>query len=257
MGQMSLFRPHFVFVCGPIRPNPVTLFVWSVRHDRAISAHANRHIAPDGAGTTSLREGCANMTTNRVTTTKTLAALAIVGGLLLAGCGGSDDGGTSADPDVSPNTADAAGDEATNSSAGNDDSGDNSAGDPAPPVEAAPSSGGSLLLGGEEVAMEGLLCYFQEQPRAGLGGVFTHTAQAEGTNASGEPVLLDTTRAVADDGTVEFDLTVGVGDFRDGNYVEYFGSGDPVFGDNSVSASMDVDDFESGPVALSFDLQCR
>ena len=105
--------------------------------------------------------------------------------------------------------------------------------------------------------MQPLLCYFEEQPRAGLGGIFTHSAQAQGTNAAGEAVLLDTTRAVAEDGTVEYDLSFGVGDPFGDDYTEYYDTGQEVmFGDNSVSANGDVDDFESGPVTLTFDLAC-
>jgi hypothetical protein len=197
------------------------------------------------------------MATSRATRCSTWAGIVFVGGLVLAGCGSSGDGGTSPNPDVTPNTADVVGDDTTDSSAGNDDSGGSSVGDdPVVRSDPAPSSGGGVLLDGEEVAMQRLFCFFEEQPRAGLGGVFTHSAQAEGTTASGEPLLLDTTRAVAEDGTVEFDLTVGIGDFREESYIEYFGSGDVDFGDNSISANMDVDDFGSGPVSLSVDLQC-
>ena len=105
--------------------------------------------------------------------------------------------------------------------------------------------------------MERLFCFFEEQPRAGLGGVFTHTAQAEGTNAAGEPVLLDMTRAVAEDGTVEFDLSFGVGDVFGDDHVEYGDTGQEImFGDNSVSSTGDVNDFETGLVTLTFDLPC-
>ena len=105
--------------------------------------------------------------------------------------------------------------------------------------------------------MQPLLCYFEEQQRAGLGGIFTHSAQAQGTNAAGEAVLLDTTRAVAEDGTVEYDLSFGVGDPFGDDYTEYYDTGQEVmFGDTSVSANGDMDDFESGPVTLTFDLPC-
>lgn len=198
------------------------------------------------------------------TTARTVAAILLAASLVMAGCGGDDasgdaspdadidsggsdnaDGDNSSDGDNTPEGDDTAGDD----TAGDDTAGDGDAG-PAP-------TGGSVIFGDEEIPMQRLLCYFQEQPRAGLGGVFTHSAQAEGTNAAGEAVLLDMTRAVAEDGTVEFDLSFGVGDVFAGDYVEYYDTGqEVVFGDNSVSSDGDVDDFESAPVTLTFDLPC-
>ena len=62
---------------------------------------------------------------------------------------------------------------------------------------------------------------------------------------------------VAEDGTVEFDLSFVVGDPFGDDYTEYRDTGQEVtFGDNSVSANGDVNDFESGPVTLTFDPPC-
>lgn len=171
------------------------------------------------------------------------AAALTASALLLAGCGGDDDGNTEAGSDGGSTSSDAA------SSGGDDSSSSTGA-----------SGGGVINLGGEEIAIERLLCYFEEQPRAGLGGVFTHTAQGQGVNAAGDAVLVDFSRAVAEDGTVEFDLTVDVGDFRSADFVGYRGSGDEIiFGDNSASvntALVNFDDFDAAPVNLSFDLAC-
>ncbi len=162
--------------------------------------------------------------------------------LALAGCAGGDSSDTGAEAGGGSDSVerDSSGD---SSSEGDDDG-------PSP-------SGGAVIFGGETIAMQPLRCFFQEQPRAGLGGVFTHSAQARGMNAAGEAVLLDMTRAVAEDGTVEFDLSFGVGDPFGSDYIAYYGRGQQIlFGDNSVSANGDVNDFESGPVTLTFDLPC-
>lgn len=188
-------------------------------------------------------------TARTATTIRAWAAILLAASLALAGCG-SDDSSSGGDSSKSGTEADADSDnaESDNGSGGDDSSG---GGDTGPPP-----TGGTVSFDGEEISMQPLLCYFEEQPRVGLGGVFTHTAQAQGTNAAGEAVLLDMTRAVADDGTVEYDLSFGVGDLGD-DYIEYYDTGQEVmFGETSVSASGDVDDFESGPVTLTFDLPC-
>lgn len=188
--------------------------------------------------------------TVRTGTIRAWVAILLAASLALASCGSDDDSSV----DSSESGADAGAD-SDNSEGDDSSSGDESSeGEDAAPAP----SGGKVIFGGEEISMQPLLCYFEEQPRAGLGGIFTHSAQAEGKNAAGEDVLLDMTRAVAEDGTVEFDLSFGVGDPFSGDYTEFYGTGQEVmFGDNSVSASADVDDFESGPVTLTFDLPCR
>jgi hypothetical protein len=177
------------------------------------------------------------------TTIRALAAILLTAILALASCGSDDGSGGDSSESGAEAGADSDSPEGDNSSAG-DDAG-------------SPPSGGTVNFGGEEISMQPLLCYFEEQPRAGLGGIFTHTAQAQGTNADGEAVLLDTSRAVTEDGTVEYDLSFGVGDPFSDDHTEYYDTGQEVmFGDDSVSANGDVDDFESGPVTLTFDLPC-
>ena len=117
-----------------------------------------------------------------------------------------------------------------------------------------------VVFGDEEIAMGALLCYFEEQPRAGLGGVFTHTAQAQGTNEAGADVILDLTRTRDEDGTVGDQLTVDVGDPRGEDFVGYRATGPEgmvTFGEATVAADgVEVTDFESDPVTVSFDLAC-
>ncbi len=181
-------------------------------------------------------------------------AIALIGALLLlTGCGG--DSADSSGQDSDPGT------EADDDSAGNDDSAgadDSSSGG----QDAGPSSGsaGTMILGDEEITIDQLLCYFEEQPRAGLGGVFTHTAQGSGVNSAGEPVILDMSRARGDDGVVEDDIIIDIGDYTSDDSVSLFGGGAEgtiSFGDSSVSLdAVEVSDFESGPLSLSFDMDC-
>jgi hypothetical protein len=180
-------------------------------------------------------------------TTKLWMAAPLTLGLVLAGCSGDDGDDADADVTDAPATAVAAATEVPEA-------------DPtaAPGAEAA---AGTLLLGDEEIAMAAALCWFQEQPRAGLGGVYTHTAQAEGTNAEGEAVLLDVTRARAEDGTVEDDIIIDIGDYTSEDAVSFKGGGPEgtiEFGDDSASADgLEITDFETGPVSLTFDISCR
>jgi len=121
------------------------------------------------------------------------------------------------------------------------------------------SAAGAMILGGEEIAIS-LRCFFEEQPRAGLGGVFTHSAQGRGTNAEGEPVVLDLTRARAEDGTVGDDINVDIGDPFGDDMVSLRAVGPEgliQFGEASASADdVEVSQFGAEPVSLSFDLAC-
>jgi hypothetical protein len=183
-------------------------------------------------------------------TTRWWLAAPLAVGLVLAGCGGDDGDAADTDASVAPaSSADAAPD--PTASGGEDAAG---AG------EGAESSAGMMILGDEEIALGTLRCYFEEQPRAGLGGVFTHTAQGRGTDAEGVDVLLDLSRARADDGTIEDDIIVDIGDPTSDDAVSLKASGPEGlvdFGDASASADgVEVSDFGAEPVTLSFDLSC-
>lgn len=117
-----------------------------------------------------------------------------------------------------------------------------------------------MTLDGEEIPVESVRCFFEEQPRAGLGGVFTHTAQASGTNADGEPVTLDLSRARGEDDVVGDNVIVDIGDpFADDSFSLTAGGPEGLleFGEASVSADgVEVTRVGADPVALSFDLAC-
>ena len=182
-------------------------------------------------------------------------AAPLVAGLVLVGCNG-DDGG--ADATDAPATDAPVETEVTTAPA-----------DPEPeeaPEEPAGDGGetasiGVVMLGEEEIAISRALCFFEEQPRAGLGGVFTHTAQFQGTDAEGQPVVLDTSQARAEDDTIDVDISVTIGDPFSEEAVSLSASGPEglvVFGESSVSADgVEITDFESDPVPVTFDLPCN
>ena len=170
--------------------------------------------------------------------------------LFLAACG--DDGSSDA------------GDTGASGEDGSPDAGDASSGG-GETDGAGPSSGGggTATFGGEEVTITRVRCFFEEQPRAGLGGVFTHTAQADGVDAAGVEVVIDMSRAIDEGGAVENDISFDIGDPFGDDFVGYgAGGADAVieFGDDGVSGSdvalTNFDDFEAQPELLSFDLTC-
>jgi len=117
-----------------------------------------------------------------------------------------------------------------------------------------------MTLGDEVIGLDRALCFFEEQPRAGLGGVFTHTLQANATNAAGLPLILDMSRARGEDGTVSDEVTVDIGDPREDDFVGLRGGGPEgvvTFGEASASGTdVSVTDFETDPVNLSFEVTC-
>lgn len=181
-------------------------------------------------------------------TTKLWIAAPLTLGLIVAACSGDDSkDATDAPATTAPvTTAAATPDQAE---AGTDEG-------------TAPAAAiGVVMLGDEEIAATRVLCYFQEQPRAGLGGVFTHTAQVEGTDAEGTAVLVDLSRAVAEDGTVEEDVIVDIGDPRSDDSVSMSAGGPDgmiAFGDNEIAVDgVEVSNFEGGAAVVTLDLACR
>ena len=178
--------------------------------------------------------------------------LVLLFALAVVACGDDgDDGAASGD-----------GDDTTESDAGDGDDADGSDGEGGDGAASGPG-GGTLTLDGEQYSLERFRCFFEEQPRAGLGGVFTHSAQGDFTTAEGEPAIIDMTRARGEDGTVTDDVTVDIGEPGSEDAVS-FGADGPEgtieFGDDSASASglqeTDTSDFQAEPVELSFDLSC-
>ena len=118
-------------------------------------------------------------------TSKWMLAAPLAAGLVVAACGGDDEATAEPVATEAP-TAAAVEPEQQGTEDANDDTTANDAGND---VDA------TATLGDEVISIERTLCYFEEQERAGLGGVWTHTSQAIGTNESGEPVTIGLDRA--------------------------------------------------------------
>lgn len=179
-------------------------------------------------------------------TTKLWLAAPLTLGLIVAACSGDDgNDATDAPATTAPDTSAAA---TPGEAAGDEDT--------------APAIGvGVVMLGDEEIAATSVLCYFEEQPRAGLGGVWTHTAQVQGTDADGTGVLVDLSRAVAEDGTVEESVIVDIGEPGSEDAVSMsLGGPDGIvaFGENEVAVNgVEVTDFEGGATTVTLNLACR
>ena len=175
-------------------------------------------------------------------TTKWWLAAPLAMGLVVAACGGDDD-----------TSEDAASEAPASAAAAEDEPVANEA-------EDSTASAGVIMLGGEEIATERALCYFEEQERAGLGGVWTHTSQVSGTNAAGEPITVGLDRARNEDDTVEDSIYVNIGEPTADDFVGLTAKGSEgliEFGDSSVSAQdVEVSDFGNDPVSLSVSWDC-
>jgi hypothetical protein len=175
--------------------------------------------------------------------------------LIVGACGGDDD--DSADDDSADDSDASTGDAADNTQPSDDGNDDSTGG-------AGGGASGTATFGDEELSIDIVRCFFEEQPRAGLGGVFTHTAQASGTNSDGVEIVIDMSRARGEDNVVSDDISYDVGDPFDQETFVGWGGGGPEgtleFGDNSASGTnvemttYDVDGAE--PTPLTFNFSC-
>ena len=165
-------------------------------------------------------------------TTKWWLAAPLAMGLIVAACGGDDE------------------------SSDGSDSGESS---DAPTTE----SGGTaavMAFGDEEFTIDRMLCYFEEQERVGLGGVWTHTAQGQGTTVDGEPVVVGLDRARDEDGTVEDVVRVDIGEPSADDTINVSASGPEgtiSFGEDSVAVGdLELSSFGRDPVTVSLAMDC-
>lgn len=195
--------------------------------------------------------------------------------LLLASCGGDDDSGGDEPPAAGDNDADAAAgggdgaDDADADTGGDDDGGDDAAdagGDDAADAggdagDAGGGGGGELVFDGETITFDRPLCFLQEQDAAAGGGKILLNAQAQGTTAAGEEIELYFARWDEDSQFHGDDVTIGVGDFTDGSYVELSGGGEVglvnLEGSTLSASDLTFDNFEAGTQhTASFELNC-
>jgi hypothetical protein len=117
--------------------------------------------------------------------------------ILAAACGDDSDSSSGGSGDDAPNEDAGSGGEATDDGSLGSDSNDGASED----VPAVGSGGGasSLMFDGEEIALDARGCFAERQEVA--GSIITLSAQASGTNAAGEGIIVDFTR-FAPGGTV-------------------------------------------------------
>lgn len=129
--------------------------------------------------------------------------------MVIAACGGGDDdtsaattaapaGATTAAPSDAPATTSAPADAPATTAAAQQ-----------PPAGAG---GGTLVLGDETITLDSARCFLEEQDAAGGGGKILFVAQAFGTTADGEPLVLDISRYDEDSQFTGDDVIVDIGD---------------------------------------------
>jgi hypothetical protein len=161
-------------------------------------------------------------------------ALAVLVLLVGAACGDDDGDDTGAPATAADQGVSDPGDD----DSGDDDSGDDDSGDAAgdAPTGGGGGGGGSLVFGDETITLDRALCYLQEQPVAGSEGTIELTAQGHGTNAAGDPVVVDFTRFGEDSLFTGDDITIDIGDPRSDDFMGYYARLD--IGDVSVDGNV-------------------
>lgn len=124
--------------------------------------------------------------------TRVLSVMVAALGLALFGACGNDDGGS-----------------ALPTEGADDDSGD-ADGDTDDVSPTGGGGGGSLTLDGEEIGFDNARCFLEEQESAGQQILLT--AQAFGTDAAGEEVMIDFTRWGEESDFTGDDVSITIGD---------------------------------------------
>lgn len=167
-------------------------------------------------------------------------AIGGIAALALSACGGDDDGG------AEPAPAEA------------DEAGDDTAGDVAAP---SGSGGGTLVLGDETITFDSARCFLEEQDAAAGGGKILFVAQAYGTNAAGEELVIDVSRYDEDSQFAGDDISVDIGDPFGDDAISYSARGDigtvAVDGRSLSADGLTFTDFDAGlEAAGSFEIDC-
>ena len=120
------------------------------------------------------------------------------------------------------------------------------------------SGAGTLTLGDETIALGPGRCYLKEQTAAGQKILWT--AQASGTTAAGDPVIVDVSRYDASSQFAGDDLSIDIGDPRSPSFVGWSGtydSGTIALSGKTVSASgVEVRNDDLETMTASFEIGC-
>lgn len=122
------------------------------------------------------------------------------------------------------------------------------------------SASGTLTLDGEEIELSGGLCYLEEQPAAAGGGSIEATAQASGTDADGDEVMIDFTRFSADNQFAGDDVSLTIGDPFSPDARSLSGTSDAgtvsIDGSTVSASDFEVSEDLADTVFISFTIEC-
>jgi len=122
-----------------------------------------------------------------------LLTILFTGLALIAGACGGDDDSTSPESSSSAGTSDA----------GSESSGSSSGGS---------GGGGTLIVDGETIALDSARCFLEEQDAVAGGGKIVFVVQAYGSNAAGDPLVLDVSRYDEDSMFTGDEIIIDFGD---------------------------------------------
>lgn len=175
--------------------------------------------------------------------------------LSLAACGGDDDSSDAVDDaaaaDAGDSESEPAGDDAGDAG---DDGGEAAGG-------GGGAGGGTLVLGAETIEFDSARCFLEEQDAAAGGGKILFVAQAFGTTADGEELVLDVSRYDADSQFTGDDIIVDIGDPFSDDSVSMSAKGDigtvSVDGSRLSAGDLTFFNFDDGTEQPgSFDVNC-
>lgn len=179
---------------------------------------------------------------------RTMALVVATAAVLFALTGCSSDGSDGADDGGSSGTT-----AATDDTSGGGDTG---GGESTP----SGSASGTLTLDGEEIELSGGLCYLEEQPAAAGGGSIEATAQASGTDADGDEVMIDFTRFSADNQFAGDDVSLTIGDPFSPDARSLSGTSDAgtvsIDGSTVSASDFEVSEDLADTVFISFTIEC-
>lgn len=191
--------------------------------------------------------------------TKNKAMVAVAALALLAtGCGSDDDTATD-DPATEASVSDAQANDTAADGTSESGTGDSAADDADSATRTVGT--GSAQLDGETIEVDEVLCYLEPQPAASGGGNILFVVQAHGTNAAGEPVMVDVSRYDEDSIVAGDTVDVVFGEVAAADTVQwgYRSEAEAVtLAENTVSArDLTMDNFETMTQhTVSFEFSC-
>lgn len=192
-------------------------------------------------------------------TRRLLVALACVCSLVLVACSGDgDDEGTDAAAEDVEEQVDGSSDGAGDEPAGSAD--DEADTDDASSDGISMGGSGTLVLDGETVEFDEVLCFLEPQEAAAGGGLILFVGQGMGVDAEGQDVLLDVSRYDEDSQFAGDVVSVEIGDIMAGDNTSLesrTAEGTVEVEGSTIRAEITLEDFtDFSEVPASFELNC-